>query len=93
MVANGQLQTPKSTVELKFEVGDMKFVSRNVFCNGETNESLDWSFVPTTKQYHIGHATGSLKFPVFLHAVKDSGSQVHQGHGAYQNSRGYHNPL
>ena len=25
MVANGQLQTPKSTVELKFEVGNIEF--------------------------------------------------------------------
>ena len=25
MVANGQLETPKSTVELKFEVGDIEF--------------------------------------------------------------------
>ena len=32
MVANGQLETPKSTVELKFEVGDIEF---------HENESLD----------------------------------------------------
>ena len=25
MVANGQLETPKSTIELKFEVGDIEF--------------------------------------------------------------------
>ena len=85
MVANGQLETPKSTVELKFEVGDIEF-----HCKGETNEYIDWSLVSSTKQYYIRYETRNLKFSVLLHAIGDSGSQVHQRYVAYLYPRGYH---
>ena len=59
MVANGQLENPKSTVELKFEVGDIDF--HEIFLVME--KSANWSLVPATEQYHIRYATGSLKLP------------------------------
>ena len=70
MVANGQLENPKSTVEFKFEVGDIDF--HVIFIVKEKLTSANWSLVPATEQYHIGYATGSLKLPILFHAIKNS---------------------
>ena len=54
MVASGQMETPKRTVELKFEVSDIDFHS-----HGKTYKSVNWSFVTPTEQYHTGYETRS----------------------------------
>ena len=78
MVANWQLETPKSTVELKFEVGDIDF--HEIFI---THQSFDWSFVPPTEQQHSGHETRSPEFHFFFKAIKNCRSQTHQRYGAH----------
>ena len=40
MVANGQLENPKSTVELKFEVGDIDFIRSSLLWNNLQVRSL-----------------------------------------------------
>ena len=89
MVANGQLETPKSTVELKFEVGDIEFHEIFIVMEKLTSPLIGLLFLQ--RNNNPGHASGSPKFPVFLHAIKNGGSQVHQRHGAYIYSGGHHN--
>ena len=69
-VANGQLENPIGTVELKFEVEDIDF--HEIFIVMEKHTSLNWPLVPPTEQYHTGHATRSPKLPIFLHATENS---------------------
>ena len=64
MVANGQLETPKSTVELKFEVGDIEFHEIFIVMEKLTN-------VPPEESYSAGHATRHSQFPIFLDATQN----------------------
>ena len=75
MVANGQLETPKSTVELKFEVGDIEFHEIFIVMEKLTSPLIGLSFLQRNNT--ILDMPGSLKFPIFLHAIENSGSQVH----------------
>ena len=45
MVANGQLETPKSTVELKFEVGDIEFHEIFIVMEKLTSPLIGLSFL------------------------------------------------
>ena len=77
MVANGQLETPKSTVELKFEVGDIEF--HEIFIVIKTlTILLILSFnLPSTEQQHPGHETRCLEFPFLFNAIKNYRSQIY----------------
>ena len=76
MVANGQLENPESSVELKFEVGDIEFHEIFIVMEKLTSPLIGLSFLQR-EQFHIGHETGNFKFPILLHAIENSGSQVH----------------
>ena len=66
MVANGQLETPKSTIELKLEVGDIEFHEIFIVM---TNH---WTNVPSAKPYSSGHATRTFELPILLDAAQNS---------------------
>ena len=66
MVANGQLETPKSTIELKFEV------PRNFHRNGTFDRTDYWTNVPSEKPYSAGHETRNTKFPALFEAAENS---------------------
>ena len=73
MVANGQLETPKATVELNFEVGDIEF---HPVMDNLTGPIIGLLFF-TKKSYSVGQETRGTKFPVLLHAINKTGtSQV-----------------
>ena len=63
-VSNGQLETPKSTLELKFEVGDIEFHEIFIVMEKLTSPLIDLSFlqrnntIPDMRQ-------GVLNFPFF----------------------------
>ena len=68
MVANAQLETPKSTVELKFEVGDIEFHEIFIVMEKLTGPII----VPPEESYSTGHATRHTQFPIFLDATQNS---------------------
>ena len=68
MVANGQLETPKNTIELKFEVGDIEFHEILVMEQGTDH----WPDVPSAKSYSAGHETRNTEFPVLFDATYNS---------------------
>ena len=79
MVANGDLETPKSTVELKFEVGDIEF--HEIFIVME-KMSHNWTDVPAEEPHRPGHAPRYTQFPLLLDATKNGRPQVFQCNGA-----------
>ena len=87
MVANGQLETPKSTVELEFEVGEIDFHEIFIVMEKLTSPLIGLSFL---ERNNTRHATGNLKFPILCHAIENSGSQVHKRHGIYLCTGGYY---
>ena len=64
MVANGQLETPKSTVELKFEVGDIKFHEIFIVMEKLTSPLNGLSFLQRNNTI-LDMRQGVLKFPFF----------------------------
>ena len=69
MVAKGQVKNLKSFIELKLEVGDIKF--HEYFCNGKPRPSVNWSLITSTEKNHTGHATWSLDFSVLFQAIEN----------------------
>ena len=69
MVANGQLETPKSTVELKFEVGDIEFHDIFIVMEKPTSPLIGLLFLQrnNTKLYK---RQGVLMFPFFSKRLK-----------------------
>ena len=67
MVANGQLQTPKSTVELNFEVGNKKSL-RSFHCNGKS-PLISLSFLQRNNTL-LDMRQGVLNFPFFFMQLK-----------------------
>ena len=69
MIANGQLESPKSTVESKFEVGDIEFHEIFIFMEKLTSPLIGLSFlqrnntIPDMRQ-------GVLNFPFFSMQLK-----------------------
>ena len=64
VVANGQLETPKSTVELKFEVGDIEFHEIFIVREKLTSPLIGLSFLQRDKTI-LDMRQGVLKFPFF----------------------------
>ena len=64
MVANGQLETPKSTVELKFEVGDIEFHEIFIVMEKLTSPLNGLSFLQRNNTI-LDMRQGVLKFPFF----------------------------
>ena len=64
MVANGQLETPKSTVELKFEVGDIEFHELFIFMEKLTSPLIGLSFRQRNNTI-LDMRQGVLNFPFF----------------------------
>ena len=69
MVANGDLETPKSTVELKFEVGDIEF--HEIFIVMEKLSSLKIGLMFLQRNHTVlDMRQGILNFPYFLMQLK-----------------------
>ena len=69
MVANGQLETPKSTVELKFEVGDIEFHEIFIVMEKLTSPLIGLSFLQRNNTI-LDMRQGVLKFPFFSMQLK-----------------------
>ena len=75
MVANGQLETPKTTVELNFEVGDIEFHEIFIVKDKLTGPIIGFLFF-TKKSFSVGEETRDTKCPVLLHAIKNCSPQI-----------------
>ena len=62
MVAQGQLETPKSTVELKFEVGDIEFHEIFIVMEKLTSPLIGLSFLQRNNTI-LDMRQGVLNFP------------------------------
>ena len=69
MVANGQLETPKSTVELKFEVGDIEFYEIFIVMEKLTSPLNGLSFLQRNNTI-LDMRQGVLSFPFFSMQLK-----------------------
>ena len=69
MVANGQLETPKSTVELKFEVGDIDFHEIFIVLEKLTSPLIGLSFLQRNNTI-LDMRQGILIFPFFSMQLK-----------------------
>ena len=69
MVANGQLETPKSTVELKFEVGDIEFNEIFIGMEKLTSPLIGLSFLQRNNTI-LDIRQGVLNFPFFSMQLK-----------------------
>ena len=69
MVANGQLETPKSTVELKFEVGDIDFHEIFIVMEKLTSPLIGLSFLQRNNTI-LDKRQGILNFPFFSMQLK-----------------------
>ena len=69
MVANGQLETPKSTVELKFEVGDIEFHEIFIVMEKLTGPIIGLMFFPRNHTV-LDMRQGILNFPYFSMQLK-----------------------
>ena len=69
MVANGQLETPKSTIELKFEVGDIEFHEMFIVMEHLTGPSIGLMFFQRNHTV-LDMRQGILNFPSFLMQLK-----------------------
>ena len=82
MVAIGQSENPMSTVELKFEVGDLDFHEVFIVKQKPTSPSIGLSFLQRNNTV-LDRRQGVLN-SLFFDAIEDSGSQVYQCLGAYK---------
>ena len=64
MVANGQLEVPKSTIELKFEVGDIEFHEVFIVMEKLTSPLICLSFLQRNNTF-LDMRQGVLNFPFF----------------------------
>ena len=69
MVANGQLEDPKSTVELKFEVGDIDFYEIFIVMEKLTSPLIGLSFLQRNNTI-LDMRQGVLNFPFFSMQLK-----------------------
>ena len=69
MVANGQLETPKSIVELKFEVGDIEFHEIFIVMEKLTSPLIGLSFLQRNNTI-LDMRQGVLNFPFFSMQLK-----------------------
>ena len=69
MVANGQLETPIATAELKYQVGDMTFLERFIVMANLVNPLIELSFLQRNGTV-LDMRQGLPKFDVFLHAAQ-----------------------
>ena len=69
MVANGQLETPKSTVELKFEVGRIEFHNIFIVMEKLTSPLIGFSFLQRSNTV-LDMRQGVLNFPFFSMQLK-----------------------
>ena len=69
MVANGQLETPKSTIELKFEVGDIEFHEIFIVMEHLTGTIIGLMFLQRNHTV-LDMRQGILNFPFFSMLLK-----------------------
>ena len=69
MVANGQLETPKSTIELKFEVGDIEFHEIFIVMEHLTGPIIGLTFLQRNHTV-LDMRQGILNFPFFSMQLK-----------------------
>ena len=81
MVVNGQLETPKSTVEPKFEVGDINFHEIFIVIEKLTSPLIGLSFLQRNNTI-LYMRQNVLNFP-FFHAIKNCRSQIYQRLGTH----------
>ena len=70
MVAHGQLETTKSTIELKFEVGDIEFHAIFIVMEHLTGPIIGLMFLQ--RNHSAGHETKNIEFPVLFDAAKNN---------------------
>ena len=68
MVANGHLESPIGTVELKFEVADFEFRERFIM-NENIATSVDWIMLSSKKQCNISTSDKTPNIPLFVDAA------------------------
>ena len=68
MVANGQFEPPKFTIELNIEVGDIEFLHRN----GDSNGTNQWTTILSEKPYSPEYETKYFELPILLDAAQSS---------------------
>ena len=71
MVANGQLETPIATIELKFDVGEIKFVERFIVMSNLANPLIGLLFLQRNGTV-IDMRQGVLNFPSFAMQQKEA---------------------
>ena len=76
IVANGQLENPGSTVELKFEVENLQFHEIFIVMENLTSPLIGLSFLQRNNTI-LDMRQGVLIIPLYLDAIKDSGSPAH----------------
>ena len=69
MVANGQLETPKSTIDIKFEVGDIEFHEIFIVMEHLTGPNIGLMFLQRNHTV-LDMRQGILNFPFFLLQLK-----------------------
>ena len=69
MIGNGQLETPKGTVELKFENGDIDFDEICIVMETLTSPLIGRSFLQRNNT-NLDMRQGVLKFPFFSMQLK-----------------------
>ena len=70
MVANGDLETPKSTVESKFEVGDIEFHDIFIVMEKLSSPIIGLMFLQRNHTV-LDMRQGILNFPIFLNAIEN----------------------
>ena len=74
MVANGKLETPKSTIELKFEVGDIEFHEIFIVMENMTGPIIGLLFLQKNHTV-LDMRQGILNFPFFSMLLKTADHQ------------------
>ena len=74
MVANGQLETPKSTIELTFEVGDIEFHEIFIVMENLTVPIIGLMFLQRNHTV-LDMRQGILNFPFFPMQLKTADHQ------------------
>ena len=91
MVANGQLETPKSTVELKFEVGDIEFHEIFIVMEKLTSPLIGLSFLQRNNTI-LDMRQGVLNFPFFSMQLKTADHKYTNVMETRQYTRGHNYP-
>ena len=88
-VANGQLETPKSPIELKFEDGDIEFHESFIVMEHLTRPIIGLMFFQRNHTV-LDMRQGNLNFPFFSMQLKTASEAARNEHSDWPDSAGYH---